>query len=53
MVLWFETRGGAALLTMRVEDLTLKIEDLIQRRREAPSRRMPLNAPDSFRLDQL
>jgi hypothetical protein len=30
---WFETRGGAALLTMRVSDLIL-------RRREAPSRRM-------------
>jgi len=31
--LWFETRGVAALLTMRVLDLIL-------RRREAPSRRM-------------
>jgi hypothetical protein len=30
---WFETRGAAALLTMRVVDLIL-------RRREAPSRRM-------------
>jgi len=34
---WFETRGGAALLTMRIKDLIL-------RRREALSRRMkPLN----------
>jgi hypothetical protein len=31
---WFETRGVAALLTMRVR------ETLILRRREAPSRRM-------------
>jgi hypothetical protein len=30
---WFETRGGAAPLTMRVSDLMV-------RRREAPSRRM-------------
>jgi hypothetical protein len=30
---WFETRGGAALLTIRVSHLIL-------RRREAPSRRM-------------
>jgi hypothetical protein len=30
---WFETRGVAALLTMRISDLIL-------RRREAPSRRM-------------
>jgi hypothetical protein len=37
MASWFETRGVAALLTMRVQDLIL-------RRREAPSRRMkPLN----------
>jgi hypothetical protein len=33
MASWFETRGVAALLTMRVRDLIL-------RRREAPSRRM-------------
>jgi hypothetical protein len=33
MASWFETRGIAALLTMRVQDLIL-------RRREAPSRRM-------------
>src|SRR5882724_11340307 len=33
MASWFETRGVAALLTMRVQDLIL-------RRREAPSRRM-------------
>jgi len=33
MAAWFETRGVAALLTMRVEVLIL-------RRREAPSRRM-------------
>src|ERR1700730_9181859 len=31
---WFETRGAAALLTMR------DLMDLILRRREAPSRRM-------------
>jgi hypothetical protein len=37
MASWFETRGVAALLTMRVQDLIL-------RRREAPSRRVkPLN----------
>jgi hypothetical protein len=37
MASWFETHGVAALLTMRVSDLIL-------RRREAPSRRMqPLN----------
>jgi hypothetical protein len=33
MASWFETHGVAALLTMRVRDLIL-------RRREAPSRRM-------------
>ncbi|EHR02615.1 hypothetical protein Bra471DRAFT_03375 [Bradyrhizobium sp. WSM471] len=33
---WFETRGAAALLTMRVPDLIL-------RRRVAPSRRMKPN----------
>jgi hypothetical protein len=51
---WFETRGAAALLTMRdselitrVSDLILRSspqagvsQDLILRRREAPSRRM-------------
>jgi hypothetical protein len=44
---WFETRGVAALLTMRVRDLVPrrkskpeKVRDLILRRREAPSRRM-------------
>jgi hypothetical protein len=46
---WFETRGAAALLTMRVQDLFLRmrvqdfilrrrVQNLILRRREAPSR---------------
>src|SRR6202047_3884355 len=45
---WFETRGVAALLTMRVQDLIL-------RRREAPSRRMqPLRevGSDAARLER-
>jgi hypothetical protein len=43
---WFETRGVAALLTMRVRHLirAVVMQDLILKRREAPSRRMkPLN----------
>jgi hypothetical protein len=37
---WFETRSVAALLTMRVYDLSL-------RRREAPSRRMKPRTADA------
>jgi len=31
MASWFETRGLAALLTMRVSDLTMRVSDLILR----------------------